>query len=82
MIEKNNPAASSSSVIFEVISALATTGISLGLTPTLSIISKIIIITLMFVGRVGSLTLAYAVNRKSPDAYGEIKFKETNLIVG
>ena len=45
---------------FETASAVATVGLSLGLTPGLCGISKIIIIVLMFLGRVGGLTLVYA----------------------
>ena len=46
--------------LFETTSALATVGLSLSLTPTLSVASRIIIIVLMFMGRVGGLTLIYA----------------------
>jgi trk system potassium uptake protein TrkH len=43
---------------FEVFSALGTVGLSLGLTPLLSPLGQIVIIVLMFVGRLGPLTLA------------------------
>lgn len=46
--------------IFETSSAVATVGLSLGLTPTLGALSRGIIIVLMFLGRVGGLTLIYA----------------------
>jgi len=46
--------------IFETASAVATVGLSLGLTPTLGALSRGIIIVLMFLGRVGGLTLIYA----------------------
>lgn len=54
-------------VIFEVISAIGTVGLSLGITPQLNIVSKIIIIFLMFGGRVGMLTLAmiFATKKKN-----------------
>lgn len=45
------------SLLFECISALSTVGASLELTPLLGIYSKLLIIILMFVGRVGLLTL-------------------------
>ena len=48
------------SCLFETSSALATVGLSKGLTPTLSSPSKIILISFMFIGRVGGLTLIYA----------------------
>ncbi len=44
--------------IFEVFSALGTVGLSLGLTPDLTPVGRIVIIVLMFVGRLGPLTLA------------------------
>ncbi len=45
---------------YEVASALATVGLTLGITPGLSAASKIILILLMFIGRVGGLTIIYA----------------------
>lgn len=44
-------------IIFEVVSALTTTGHSLGITPDLDTVGKSIIIACMFIGRVGMLTL-------------------------
>ena len=44
-------------LIFESVSALATVGLSLGVTPELDEVGKIIIMTAMFVGRIGPLTL-------------------------
>jgi Trk-type K+ transport system membrane component len=45
------------SLLFECISALSTVGASLDLTPLLSVYSKLLLVVLMFVGRVGLLTL-------------------------
>lgn len=45
-------------IFFEVISGFATTGLSTGITPFLSDVSKITIIVTMFVGRLGPLTMA------------------------
>lgn len=50
---------------FEVVSALATVGLSLGATPLLSDGGKIVIILLMFIGRLGPLTLIYALAARS-----------------
>ncbi len=47
-----------SDILFECISALGTVGMTTGITPRLDIISKIIIMTLMFVGRLTSLVFA------------------------
>ena len=46
--------------LFETASALGTVGLSLGLTPTLGALSRMVLIVLMFLGRVGGLTLIYA----------------------
>ncbi|HXA00678.1 MAG TPA: potassium transporter TrkG [Cytophagaceae bacterium] len=51
-------------ITFEQISAFGTVGLSTGLTPKLSVAGKIIIITSMFVGRVGLLTLALTLSRR------------------
>ncbi len=46
--------------LFETASAVATVGLTLGLTPTLAPLSKCILIILMYLGRVGGLTIIYA----------------------
>ncbi len=51
--------------VFEAISAFATVGLSLGVTSSLLPIGKLIIIGLMFIGRVGILTLAFAFVRRA-----------------
>ena len=56
-IEKHNPQATGDNVLFEVFSAFGTTGLSADLTTTLSPASRIIIILLMFFGRLGPITI-------------------------
>lgn len=46
---------------FEVVSAFSTTGLSTGITPKLSVAGKLLIATMMFIGRIGPLTLALLV---------------------
>lgn len=46
--------------LYETASAIGTVGVSLGLTPTLSLPSHLILILFMFIGRVGGLTLIYS----------------------
>ena len=48
------------SCLYETASAVGTVGLTLGITPTLGIASKLILILSMFFGRVGGLTLIYA----------------------
>ncbi|MDE6676455.1 MAG: Trk family potassium uptake protein, partial [Clostridia bacterium] len=51
-------------LLFEVVSATGTVGLSLGVTPELGIASRILIIILMYMGRVGVLTFAFALRKK------------------
>lgn len=46
--------------LFETASAIGTVGLTLGITPELGILSQLILIVLMFLGRVGGLTLIFA----------------------
>lgn len=51
-------------IFFETVSAFSTVGLSMGLTPELSSFGKILITITMFAGRIGPLTLAFAVAKK------------------
>lgn len=89
-IENNNPAITALAVddgkslfervLFECFSALGTVGLSLNLTPLLGIWSKIILIILMYAGRVGILTLALALGEKRTTA--EIRKPIDTLLIG
>ena len=46
--------------LFETASAVGTVGLTLGITPGLGLVSRLILIVLMFFGRVGGLTLIFA----------------------
>ncbi|MCR5626094.1 MAG: potassium uptake protein, TrkH family [Lachnospiraceae bacterium] len=65
---------------FESISALATVGLSLGITSSLSAVSRVIIIILMYLGRVGLLTLTLGFFKAKEDL--AIKYPTTNIIIG
>jgi trk system potassium uptake protein TrkH len=52
-------------ILFEVTSAFGTVGLSMGLTPELTAFGKIIIMITMFAGRLGPITLAYALQPKT-----------------
>ena len=54
-------------ILFEAASALGTVGLSVGITGDLSSLGKIIIIVLMYCGRLGPLTFSVALFLKSPD---------------
>ena len=51
-------------LFFEVISASGTVGLSLGLTPSLTVAGKCAIAVLMLIGRIGPLTLALAIGEQ------------------
>jgi trk system potassium uptake protein len=53
------------SLLFEVISAFSTTGLSTGITPSLSTPGKLLITLTMFAGRIGPMTLALALSVKT-----------------
>jgi len=62
--------------LFEATSAFGTVGLSMGLTPELSPIGRFIIILTMFVGRLGPLTLGFAITkRRKQEAYRRPKGK-------
>lgn len=68
-------------VIFETMSAFGTVGLSMGLTPALSPIGKLVVSFTMYAGRVGPLTLFIALTRRQ--AYPpRIRYPEEKLIVG
>ncbi len=53
-------------ILFEVVSAFGTVGLSLGITPKLSSLGKLIIISLMYMGRIGPLTVALLMAKQRP----------------
>jgi trk system potassium uptake protein TrkH len=74
--DKNNP----QSLLFETISALGTVGLSTGITASLSDAAKIILTIVMFIGRVGPLTVftALSLNKK----HEPINYPETEIMIG
>ena len=71
------------SVLFEVISAFGTVGLSLGLTPYLGVASKIALCFLMLFGRLGALTLFSLWNRNWNNPNSEnVGYLEEKMIVG
>ncbi|MFO7654526.1 MAG: potassium transporter TrkG [Candidatus Krumholzibacteriia bacterium] len=65
---------------FEVVSAFGTVGLSLGLTPELSPLGRSLVIVLMFVGRLGPLTLAYGLTPAARDR--QVRLPRTTVMVG
>ena len=67
-------------LLFEGFSAFGTVGLSMGVTPQLDAVGRLLIIFLMFVGRIGPLTLALAIwEKRSQAAY---KYPTGDVAVG
>lgn len=69
-------------LFFEAASALATVGLSMGITSSLSIPSKLLIILLMYIGRIGPITMAIAFGMRRSKAVKGIKLPEDRVMVG
>lgn len=67
--------------LFEAVSALATVGLTAGITPVLGIPAQILIIAFMYFGRVGVLTisLGFLMGNKAEDRF---RYADTNLLIG
>jgi len=69
-----------SDVCFEATSAFGTVGLSTGITPGLTTAGKLLITALMFIGRVGPLTLALAISGERP--HRAYRYAEEGVLVG
>lgn len=67
-------------VLFEAVSAFGTVGLSMGVTPELSTGGRILITALMFIGRLGPLTIAYAMLPARTGA--RYKYAEERIMIG
>lgn len=66
--------------LFETASAIGTVGLTLGITPQLGIISRLILIGLMYLGRVGGLTLVFAALSMKQKSF--VKYPKERMTVG
>ena len=66
------------SVLFETVSAFATVGLSTGITPTISSASKVVLIIIMFAGRVGPITIATSMKARP----SHLKYVEEQIFIG
>ncbi|WP_138205168.1 TrkH family potassium uptake protein [Haloimpatiens lingqiaonensis] len=67
-------------LLYEATSAFATVGLTLGLTPKLTVIGKIVLALTMYAGRVGPLTIALALAKNKKKS--SIKYPEDKILVG
>jgi trk system potassium uptake protein TrkH len=68
-----------SQVLFEVVSAFATVGLSTGITPDLSVVGKATIIVVMYLGRLGPLTLVYALAQRAREPSYSLPEREIGI---
>lgn len=70
-------------IAFEAFSAIGTVGLSMGITPNLTSVGKIVIILLMFIGRIGPVAVAFSLrtNRKFKKSV-EVAYPTGHVIVG
>jgi len=66
--------------LYEMTSAIATVGLSRGLTGELSGLGKMILVITMYLGRIGPITMALAFNAKKK--YGKASYAESRIVVG
>ncbi len=66
--------------MFEVLSAIGTVGMTVGITRDLNIISRVIIMVLMYCGRLGSLSFALIFAQKKTSA--SVRQPQEKIIVG
>ena len=70
-------------IVFEVVSAFATVGLTLGITSKLSIVGKIIIISLMIIGRLGPITISIALFKKHKETkQPKAQYPYGNILIG
>ncbi|MGL6024070.1 MAG: TrkH family potassium uptake protein [Cetobacterium sp.] len=67
-------------IVFEVFSAFGTAGLSMGITADLSVVSKMLIIITMFIGRLGPMTFALALGEKKIKQ--SLRYPKENILVG
>ena len=79
LLTVTEPGADPLNLLFETVSAYATVGLTIGVTPTLSIPGKLLIMLAMFCGRVGLMTIITAFARRGR---GEASYIEEKVAIG
>ena len=67
--------------MYEVVSAVATVGLSRGITPQLSFLGKLIIIVTMYIGRTGPITVAFLFFT-GKNASAPVELPESKIMIG
>ena len=69
-------------IMFEAFSAFGTVGLGTGITPYLTQASRIILIFAMFAGRVGLMTVMYAIANRMIKHHSRIRYTKENIMIG
>jgi trk system potassium uptake protein TrkH len=69
-------------LLYEVVSAGATVGLTAGLTPSLPVAAKIVLIFMMYFGRVGILTITFSLLGKAGESKSSISYPDANILIG
>ena len=69
-------------LLYEVVSAGATVGISAGLTPSLPVAAKIVLMFMMYFGRVGILTVTCSLMGRSAQTSSALRYPDANILIG
>ena len=67
-------------LFYETVSAMGTAGLTLGLTPELSSVGRVLIIMMMYLGRVGPLTVVLSITKKKEKS--GVKYPEGKILIG
>ncbi len=67
-------------ILYEVVSAFGTVGLSTGITPGFSWAGKLILVFIMFIGRLGPMGIALAVSRKAKPS--KFSYAQENIMIG
>lgn len=74
--------ASGIDILYEVVSAGATVGLTAGLTPSLPAVAKIVLMFMMYFGRVGILTVTCSLMGRGSESKSALTYPEANILIG
>jgi trk system potassium uptake protein TrkH len=69
-------------VLYDTVSAMCTVGLSYGITRVLTVVPKLILIALMYCGRVGPLTLSVALANRRERPEDSVRYPEGRIMIG
>ncbi|HSM54558.1 MAG TPA: potassium transporter TrkG [Candidatus Sulfomarinibacteraceae bacterium] len=72
---------SMNTVLFEVVSAFATVGLSLGITEELNVFGRVVIVIMMFWGRLGAVTLVAAIAQRMSQPERAVQYPEEPVLI-